>query len=95
MINHVATTLKLKLGKFSLFDNFFSILAKFENLDNFSLFKFPDLESFRLFVNFLVFDNFSYFPINSLQFSLLLISLLINIYYQQALEMIQFFLAFI
>ena len=34
--------LVLKLGKFSIFDNFFSDLANFWDLNNLSLFDFPD-----------------------------------------------------
>ena len=35
-----------KLDEFPLFDNFFSDLANFWNLDNFSSFKFSDLDNF-------------------------------------------------
>ena len=40
----------LKLVKFPLFDNFFPNLAKFQTLDVFSLFDFPDLDDFSEFL---------------------------------------------
>ena len=65
----------LKLVEFLLFDNFFLDLAKFQDLDIFSLFDFPDLDNFSLFDfldldNFLVFNNFLHFSIDSSPFSM-------------------------
>ena len=47
---HDSTLLVSILNKFSLFDNFFSNLAKFWDLDNFSLFEFLDLNNFSDFL---------------------------------------------
>ena len=54
----------LKLGKFSLFDNFFLHLADFWDLNNFSPLEFLDLDKFWPFDVFLVFNNFPYFSID-------------------------------
>ena len=62
-----------KLGEFLLFDNFFPNLANFQDLDNFSPFEFLDSDNFRPFNNFLVFDNFSYFLIDLLPSSTLIL----------------------
>ena len=55
-----------KLVEFPLFDNFFPDLAKFRDLDVFSLFNFPDLNNFQDLDNFPVFNNFPHFSINLL-----------------------------
>ena len=53
------TSLASKLGKFSLFNNFFLDLANFWDLDNFLPFEFSDLNNFRIFDN--IFDFLAYF----------------------------------
>ena len=63
--NFVPSSITLKLVELSFFDNFFPDLAKFRDLDVFSLFDFPDLDNFRDLDNFLVFDNFPHFSIDS------------------------------
>ena len=45
--NFGLSSVALKLIEFPLFDNFFPDLAKFWDLDVFSLFDFPDLNNFR------------------------------------------------
>ena len=62
--------LVLKLDKFLFFDNSFSDLADFQNLDNFLPFKFLNLDNFWFFDNFLTFNNFPHFLINLLLFSM-------------------------
>ena len=69
VVNFDLSSIVSKLVEFPLFDDFFSDLAKFQNLDVFSLFDFPDLD------NFPVFNNFSHFSIDSLSFSTLSTSL--------------------
>ena len=54
-----------KLVEFPLFDDFFPNLAKFRDLNVFSLFNFPNLNNFWDLDNFPVFDDFPYFSINS------------------------------
>ena len=71
--------LALKLGEFSLFDNFFLDLANFWDLDNFSLFKFPNLDNFRFSENFPILNIFLHFPINLSSFLMLSILLAANI----------------
>ena len=63
------TSFLLKLGKFSLFDDFFSDLVKFWDLNNLSLFDFLDLYNFLIF-------SFTNFLIN-LSLPLILLTLLV------------------
>ena len=73
--------LALRIRKLGLF-----FLADFWDLNNFSPFKFPNLDNFYLFDNLPIFDNFPYFLINlsppSISPTLLVasISLVTNIY---------------
>ena len=57
--NFGPSSVALKLVEFPFFDDFFLDLAKFQDLDVFSLFDFLDLDNFR------VFDNFPHFSIDS------------------------------
>ena len=48
--NFGPASVMLELVEFPLFDNFFADLAKFRDLDVFSLFNFPDLDNFLDFL---------------------------------------------
>ena len=80
--NFDPSSIASKFVKFSLFDNFFPDLAKFQDLDNFSLFNFLNLDNFPYFL--MCFISFppilnpfsSLLPLFLLKASLLLLFLL-------------------
>ena len=54
IINFGPSFIISKLVEFPLFDNFFPILAKFQDLDIFSIFDFPDLNNFFDFLAYFI-----------------------------------------